>query len=329
MKNEEKFKKTISHTIFWLGMIVNTAGFFASLGATRVATGICWIIDLITFLVFCLWLKKYDLYTKTTMLLLGMFLFPTIFYLATEPEQAILYDFILPSIYAISIRKKRDLILPIFNGLLISTLVFFKLDVVYAIIFLVIYLFSILLTSLFSMALFGNFNELEKAYDFITDVAKRDRLTGIYNRFGLESAVKDKANVLCYAIMIDIDFFKQVNDTYGHEKGDEVLFTLGSILKNYSSEDFIVSRYGGEEFLLYSFKDYKDTLDILMDIYTKVEEKIIIDGSHVHISSGISEQGYVSEKLVSDADKNLYYSKTNGRNRITHQMQNVEIVLKK
>ncbi|MCR5762896.1 MAG: GGDEF domain-containing protein [Treponema sp.] len=329
MTNEIKFKKTISFTIFSLGTLVNTVGFFAAAGITKAITGIFWVVDLSAFLIFCLWKKKYDAYIKIFMLLFGMMLFPSILYTSTLPKQAILYDFILPSIYAVSIRKKRDLILPLLNGVLISAIAYCRLNLWYAVIFLFVYSFCILLTSMFSMTLFNNFEELERAYNIIADVAKKDRLTGILNRFGLENALKNKKDLPCYAIMIDIDFFKQVNDTYGHEIGDEVLYKLGTILKKHSSKDFIVSRRGGEEFLLYSFKDYEQTLDMLMSIYTDIENIIVINDFHVHISSGISILGTASEELIEDADRNLYLSKNSGRNRISANMENVPIILKK
>ncbi|MBR1912956.1 MAG: hypothetical protein IJ828_11460, partial [Treponema sp.] len=143
MNTEVKFKRIISCTIFSLGVIVNTVGFFASRGMTRFITGIFWFIDLFAFLTFCLWKKKYDAYIKIFMLLFGMVLFPLILYVATLTEQALLYDFIMPSIYAVSIRKKRDIILPVLNGILLSAIAYYKTTIWYAVVFLAIYLFCL------------------------------------------------------------------------------------------------------------------------------------------------------------------------------------------
>ena len=177
--------------------------------------------------------------------------------------------------------------------------------------------------SLFSMSLFENFEELARAYSLITDIARKDRLTGIFNRFGMEDSVKNRKTEPCYAVMIDIDFFKKVNDTYGHEAGDEVLVTFASILKKHAASDFLVSRYGGEEFLIYSFTDYEKTLSEVRGIYADVERSLVISGSPVHISVGISARGCVSEDLIADADRNLYRSKETGRNKISYNMGDV------
>ena len=214
-------------------------------------------------------------------------------------------------------RKKRDIILPLINGLIMAVIIYLKINILYAIVFLTVFSFSILMLSLFSTTLFDNYAELNKAYGIITDIARKDRLTGIYNRFGLEDAVKERQQEPCYAIMMDIDYFKQVNDRYGHEAGDDVLCMLGTLLQKLSAKDFIVSRRGGEEFLLYSFKNYEETMKIVRQFYAEVDRQVIVQGEHIHVSTGISSQGCISEALIADADKKLYYSKETGRNRIT------------
>ncbi len=321
MTDEIKLKKITSYITFSLGMLANSIGIFASWGdPSMYVTGLFWILHVISFFVFCIRLKNFDIYLKTVLILFVMILFPLILWFSPNPKQAVLYDFIIPSFYAISIRKKRDLILPVINGLLISGILAFKVSLIYAVIFMAVYSFCVLVYSLFSITLFANFEELEKAYSLITDIARKDQLTGIYNRFGLENAVRNRLEDDCYAIMIDIDFFKQINDRYGHEQGDKVLATLGSILNKFASQDFIVSRWGGEEFLMYSFKDQDETMVTLKAIYDEVEKTLLLEDEHIHISAGVSERGLISDALVSDADKKLYHSKETGRNKITTQL---------
>ena len=330
MINELKLKRLISYIILTLGSLINIIGFIASKGSGSALTTTCGIaFNATLFVILCLWLKRYDIYITAVMFIFGMCLFPVILMFSAVPSQALLYNFIIPGFYAITIRKKRNIILPFINGVVIALIVNYRINTLNAVIFFLVYSFNITITALFTMTLFDNFRELERTYSLIADIAKKDRLTGIYNRFGLENALKKKGELLCHAIMLDIDFFKQVNDTYGHEIGDEVLFKLGSILKDHSSKDFIVSRRGGEEFLLYSFKGFDQTLEVLTDIYADVESKIIIDGNHVHISSGISEQGYAGEDLVADADKNLYRAKETGRNKVCARMEDVAIERRK
>ncbi len=321
MTDEIQLKKITSYFAFSLGMIANSIGIIASWGnPSMYVTGLFWVLHAISFYIFCIRLGNYDIYLRTILILFVMILFPLILCFSPNPKQAVLYDFIIPSFYAISIRKKRDLILPLINGLLIAVILYFKVSLIYACIFMAVYSFCVMVYSLFSMTLFANFEELEKAYSLITDIARKDQLTGIYNRFGLENVIRNRLQDYCYAIMIDIDFFKLINDTYGHERGDKVLASLGSILNKFSGPDFIVSRWGGEEFLLYSFKEREETMNTLKAIYDEVEKTLLIENEHIHISAGVSERGFISDAQVSDADKKLYYSKETGRNRITTKL---------
>lgn len=326
MINEIKLKKIISYIILILGSVVNIIGFIASRGSSSALSTVCGImLNFTLFAVLCLWLKKYDLYIKMVMFLFGMCLFPIILIFSAVPHQALLYNFIIPGFYAVTIRKKRNIILPFLNGLLIAAITFYRINLINAIIFFLVYCFNIIITALFTMTLYDNFQELERTYSIIADIAKKDRLTGIYNRFGLENFLKKKGPVMCHAIMMDIDYFKQINDTYGHEAGDDVLFKFGTVFKKHSSKDFVVSRRGGEEFLLYSFYDYEKTLEIITSIYASIDENVSVNGIPVHISTGISGYGYAGEDLVSEADKNLYLAKQSGRNMVCSNMEEVKI----
>ncbi len=326
MIGELKLKKIISAIILILGSIINVIGYFASRGSgSSLTTLLSLCINITLYIIICLVLKKYDFYIKLIMIMFGMILFPIILCFSAVPSQALLYNFIIPGFYAITIRKKKNIILPLLNGVIIAVIVSYRINILNSVIFFLVYCFNITVTALFTMTLFDNFQELERTYSLIADIAKKDRLTGIYNRFGLENAVRKKGLLLCYAIMIDIDFFKQVNDTYGHEAGDELLYKIGTILKEHGSKDFIVSRRGGEEFLIYSYLDFNQTVENLTAIYADVDSKIIIEGNPVHISAGISEQGYAGEELVADADKNLYLAKETGRNKVCVKMQDFEI----
>ncbi|MBP5465169.1 MAG: GGDEF domain-containing protein [Treponema sp.] len=318
MITENQLKRWISYISFIFSMVANFIGLIASWGtASMVGTAIFFTLHVLAFIVFCVWKKMQDIYLRYVLILFMMTLFPYILWCSPKAQQATLYVFIIPSFYAVSMRKKRDIILPLINGLIMAVIIYLKINILYAIVFLTVFSFSILMLSLFSTTLFDNYAELNKAYGIITDIARKDRLTGIYNRFGLEDAVKERQQEPCYAIMMDIDYFKQVNDRYGHEAGDDVLCMLGTLLQKLSAKDFVVSRRGGEEFLLYSFKNYEETMKIVRQFYAEVDRQVIVQGEHIHVSTGVSSQGCISEALIADADKKLYYSKETGRNRIT------------
>ena len=325
IKTEEGFRRVIAYYYFGLGVVVNIVGLISSIEMAKVVTGICLFINITAFVVFCLKLKKYILYTKVTMLVLGMLIFPAILITTPRPEVVVYYDFVLPSIYIVSIKRKRDLILPVLNGAILAVIIYTKFNIEHALTFFLIFTVCLLFGSLFSQTMFSSFLNLENAYTVIADIAKKDKLTGIYNRFGLEESLKVRSDTQCYAIMIDIDFFKSVNDTYGHDAGDEVLIKLGLILARIADNYFIVSRWGGEEFLLVSFKSKEDTLLTMKKIYEMVENELIIKNQHIHISSGMSKKGFMSPELVADADGNLYRSKTTGRNKFTYKMQDYKL----
>jgi diguanylate cyclase (GGDEF)-like protein len=123
--------------------------------------------------------------------------------------------------------------------------------------------------------------------------------------------------------MIDMDYFKKVNDTYGHEAGDIVLKTLANILKNSVRKSDIIIRYGGEEFLviLQNIKNEKDALHVAEKIRKNVEDTVIDIGSDKikkTVSIGISIYPNHCEKgweCIKAADIALYEAKRSGRNK--------------
>ena len=123
-------------------------------------------------------------------------------------------------------------------------------------------------------------------------------------------------------IILDIDFFKSVNDTNGHHAGDVVLVEAAQCFsKNIRSNDFI-GRQGGEEFLaLIDNVDIKETTKIAERVRSAIEENIIdVDGTNINItvSGGIAHSSETKERdsLINLADERLYVAKESGRNKI-------------
>jgi len=156
--------------------------------------------------------------------------------------------------------------------------------------------------------------------------ATTDQLTGISNRRvvfeELESAYADlhSDNRGDFSvIMIDIDFFKSVNDTYGHSGGDEVLKAMANVLKNYISEPNIVGRIGGEEFLAVIF-DQEDMGSYCDNLRREIHGiKVSYENNEISItaSGGVaitSESGNASD-VINKADERLYDAKKSGRDK--------------
>ena len=164
-------------------------------------------------------------------------------------------------------------------------------------------------------------NNLLEIYDSIfkyKHTSLIDSLTGAYNRFYLESELEKLFKVYSQksVAMLDIDFFKKVNDTYGHQMGDEVLkYFANLILSNIRKNDLLI-RYGGEEFLIFMPNTTKEEANILL---TKIKKLLSSDKKkpiEFTFSAGIADEySYLSE-MIKKADERLYKAKKEGRNRI-------------
>ncbi|MDX8396389.1 MAG: diguanylate cyclase [Mariprofundaceae bacterium] len=161
--------------------------------------------------------------------------------------------------------------------------------------------------------------QLEKA----ESEARNDPLTGLANRRRLAEYLKATTSEVASFLMVDIDFFKKINDEYGHDAGDEVLVRLAQILMESTRSTDMVARLGGEEFCIVFpganselASELAESLRRAVEIHSFETEQGAID---VTISIGIAEQ-QPEEKHTSwlkRADKALYDSKNNGRNRVT------------
>lgn len=159
----------------------------------------------------------------------------------------------------------------------------------------------------------------------IEKISITDNLTGLYNRYKLEEVLNNEvARFSRYKtpfsiVLLDIDFFKKVNDTYGHLIGDEVLIDLSKLLKNNVRNIDIVSRWGGEEFLIVTPEtELKNALLFAEKLRVSVEKQVFSTGGSVTISCGVVEylEDEMLSKSISRADKALYQAKEGGRNQI-------------
>lgn len=161
----------------------------------------------------------------------------------------------------------------------------------------------------------------------LSEQANRDPLTGLYNRRYLDTTLRrelarcERDGQPLSLILIDVDHFKQVNDSHGHQAGDAVLIKLATLLQEQARSADVACRYGGEEFLLLLPNMSADAaLDRAEQWRTAFAESTVLADAHplrVTLSIGVAsypDHGYSPEQLVQCADRALYRAKAQGRN---------------
>ena len=157
----------------------------------------------------------------------------------------------------------------------------------------------------------------------LEEALKRDPLTGLYNHtefYRYLETILDLVGTTVKTVslvVIDIDNFKNVNDTYGHEKGNIVLVELSKLMTEYCGAKGRVCRYGGEEFVIV-FPDLNqdEVWNHIEHIRKLFARRELLPGERVTISSGIAmyEEGITAQKLFEKADTAMYAAKADGRN---------------
>jgi len=153
----------------------------------------------------------------------------------------------------------------------------------------------------------------------LTYLSNRDELTGLKNR----RSIKGTLESFNTAVMLDIDDFKKINDTYGHRIGDEVLVILSRRIESVVRQSDVVVRWGGEEFLvLMKNIDEESTLIATKRILDGFKYPLMIDKNEIQITASIGVASSCEspstgmDKIIEAADKAMYYSKNNGKNQI-------------
>ncbi len=159
----------------------------------------------------------------------------------------------------------------------------------------------------------------------IRRISVTDKLTGIYNRLqcderiAQETARAERTGHSLALILFDIDHFKAVNDTYGHQQGDQVLMDLAGLVQEEMREYDFLARWGGEEFLVLSPETGRGDASALAErIRRRVETRTFGEAGRVTISLGVSlyrPGADTAESFLQRADRALYRAKEQGRNR--------------
>ncbi|MDR2471324.1 MAG: sensor domain-containing diguanylate cyclase [Treponema sp.] len=159
--------------------------------------------------------------------------------------------------------------------------------------------------------------------------AYTDALTGLYNRrhfMELAQSALEKSrrfNTPCYLMILDLDFFKKINDTYGHLAGDEVLKNAALVMKNAIRAYDLLARYGGEEFVVLVSEAGKE--EAVLNLAERIRESIAATPCVYNcikitctVSIGVAETfpDCTVESLIGRADKGLYQAKESGRNQV-------------
>jgi len=158
--------------------------------------------------------------------------------------------------------------------------------------------------------------------------ANYDALTQIYNRKAFERLLNEKIDKQRYIkskfifIMLDIDFFKKVNDTYGHQIGDEVLKQLVNVVNSHIRDDDIFARIGGEEFVLILDINIENGFKVINHLREFIENEEFDTVKNITCSFGITEykKDDSIESMMKRADKALYDAKDSGRNKVCQEL---------
>ncbi len=163
----------------------------------------------------------------------------------------------------------------------------------------------------------------------LTHAATRDVLTGIFNRrsfFDLGNsliAARRRSKSACAVAIMDIDFFKRVNDTYGHDGGDAVLRAIAKIVEQHAEPGGgdICAHLGGEEFAIMFNVANTDTVEPYFDkLRTAIANQAVpFKDTNIQVTASFGvavSQDPALEAMISAADENLYKAKNDGRNRV-------------
>ena len=157
-------------------------------------------------------------------------------------------------------------------------------------------------------------------------MSRKDQLTGLYNRSAISDLFKAELDRSCRynqpfsVVMVDIDFFKRINDRYGHDAGDRVLAKMGSILSFNLRKPDAVGRWGGEEFLIIApgsdARAASHLAERIRKIINEIPETDVPE--RITASFGVAQlqPNQSHDQLIFVADKALYQAKNNGRDRV-------------
>jgi len=168
------------------------------------------------------------------------------------------------------------------------------------------------------------FEMMNESVSMLYEVATHDEKTGLYNNkffetileMEIEKAKRGKQKLSLS--IIDIDFFKKINDTYGHMKADELLAQLAKVMQKHVRKSDVVARFGGEEFIiLLPETNLEKAMKLSSRLRTAIKSDKILKKYNITVSGGVTQykKGDTKTKIKERADKALYKAKQAGRDR--------------
>jgi len=173
----------------------------------------------------------------------------------------------------------------------------------------------------------------KKKQDIIRERATHDALTHLYNRYAINDILRHRLKEYyryektCSIIFFDIDFFKKINDTYGHDMGDFVLQNIAKIVSSQIRSSDVFGRWGGEEFIIVLPEtSLMQAVNVAEKLRKTIEKEAFGIVKKVTCSFGVTvvKESDTMTTLLKRVDKNLYIAKENGRNQVIHD-ESIEI----
>lgn len=170
--------------------------------------------------------------------------------------------------------------------------------------------------------------QLEAELNEVSELVYQDYLTGTLNRRGMEDAFEreiarsERHGIPLSVALLDVDHFKRLNDTYGHEAGDQALVHLAKVVKEILRPTDTVARYGGEEFvIILPDTTAEDAVKIMTRLQRELTKRFFLHENQrilITFSAGVAQRqpGESAESMIARADAALYRAKQTGRNRV-------------
>ena len=165
---------------------------------------------------------------------------------------------------------------------------------------------------------------------FLKEKAERDALTKLFNRQVFQQNATGLANTKTelLLLLLDIDSFKSINDTYGHDTGDKVIIKVANLIRDYLGGDNDTYRIGGDEFVIFIRNKDASYYDIIKKNVEKINSILFeasngIPESSISVGVAYSSNGY-SKELYNNADQALYFTKEHGKCGISFFEENLE-----
>jgi len=170
--------------------------------------------------------------------------------------------------------------------------------------------------------------QLEQELEHVSEQVREDQLTGTLNRRGLDDAMQReisraqrKHTAMCVAIL-DLDNFKKLNDTYGHQAGDDALVHLATVVRKTLRPTDTVARFGGEEFVIvFAETDEKQAVEAMRRLQRELTKRFFLHDNErllITFSAGVAalKPNETQEAILARADKAMYQAKLQGKNRV-------------